>query len=97
MELLRFVDGALHSFRSFREDDFRSESREKFSALNAHGFRHGQDQFVSLDRRRHSEPDSRIAAGWFDDESAFFEPAGFFRIFDQGESDAVLDTGHRIE
>ena len=90
-------DGPFHTGGSVGQDQLRAVRLEQLAPLDAHGFGHGQDQFIPFDRRDHRQADAGIAAGRLDDQRPRFQHAALFRVLDHGQRDPVLHTAARIE
>ncbi|MPM37749.1 hypothetical protein SDC9_84368 [bioreactor metagenome] len=97
LEFQRGVDRALHAFGARRQDQLRTVGGQQFAPLDAHGFRHGQDELVALDRGGEGQADAGVAAGGFDDQGSGREFAVAFGGFDHGQTDPVLDAAAGIE
>ncbi len=66
-DLLGLGDGALHAVGSGREHDLRAVGQQRNAPLQAHGLRHGEDNFVALYRGHKGQRDAGVAAGGFDE------------------------------
>ena len=86
-----------HAFGTGRKNQFRTVSGKKFPAFHTHGIRHGQDQFIALDRCRDCKPDPRVSAGGLDDDGILTQQPFFFGICDHGGGNAILGASRRIE
>ena len=64
--LVGLGDGALHAVRSGGQHDLRAIGQQRHPALQAHGLRHGEDNFVALDCGHKRQRDAGVAAGRFD-------------------------------
>ena len=62
-DLVGLGDGALHAVGAGRQHNLRAKSQQRNAALQAHRFRHGQDQLVALDCGHKRQRDARVAAG----------------------------------
>ena len=86
-----FLDGAVRAEMPGRQQDIGPPGPEDLLALDAGGFRHGQQQAIALDRAHQRQPDARVAAGGLD--HGFLRgqlPAAFAR-FDHEEGGPILD------
>ncbi|MPN01533.1 hypothetical protein SDC9_148742 [bioreactor metagenome] len=97
VQLFGFGNGALHAGGAVGQHQLGAIGGQEFAPLHAHGFRHGQNQPVTLDRRHQRQADAGIAAGRFDDQSAGLEYARLLRGLDHRQRDAVFDRTARIE
>ena len=94
---LRLANGALHALRTGRKHEIGTEHGQQSAALEAHRFRHGQNQFVSLGRRDEGEGNARVAAGRFDNNHALFQKALGFGVLNHCHADAILDAAERVK
>ena len=84
-------DGALHAVGAGREHNLRAEGQQRNAPLEAHGLRHGEDDFVALDRGHKSQRDAGVAAGGLNEHGlAGGDLAGLLGGVDHGKADAVL-------
>ena len=93
----RFGDRTFHAVGSGGQDEVGAECFQQITAFQAHGFRHGQYQFISFGGRDEGQSDAGISAGGLDDGGSRFQDPFFFGIFDHCQGDAVFHTACRVE
>ncbi len=76
--------------RGRRHDHFSAVCLEQPHLLLGHLVGHGEDATVALERGRHGQPDTGIAAGALDYGAAGLELSRSLGGLDDGEADAVL-------
>ena len=62
-DLLRLLNSALHSLDALCQNDLCAISLQQVSALNAHGFGHGEDHLIASRGSYGGKTDARVAAG----------------------------------
>ena len=95
-DLLGLLDRTPHALGRRREDQLRPKGLEHLAPLQAHGFRHGQEQPVAPGCCHKGQGDARVAAGGLDDERLRADLAGPLGRLDHRQADAVLDGGQRV-
>jgi hypothetical protein len=89
--LLGLGYGALHAIGARGQHDFGAEREQQHAALQAHGFRHGEDQPVALHGGYKSQGNAGIAAGGLNQHRfAGLDFAGLLCGLNQRQADAVL-------
>ena len=68
-QLLCFGDSALHALGTIGEYKFSAISLQQVATLHAHGFGHGQDNFVATSCSYTSKADAGVAAGGLNNSS----------------------------
>ena len=96
-ELLRLGDSALHPLDALCQHQLRSISLHQLPPFHRHGFRHGDDQPVTLGRGHRSQANAGIAAGRLDDDRALPQKAFFLCVLDHRLSDSILDAPRRVK
>ena len=89
-DLFRFINRAFHSFQTRSKNQVGTECGQNPSPFDAHGFRHGQGEFVASGRRNIRQRNARITAGWFYYFHTRLEHPSFFGIPDHGGTDTAL-------
>mmetsp|Transcript_2906 Transcript_2906/g.5364 ORF Transcript_2906/g.5364 Transcript_2906/m.5364 type:complete len:409 (+) Transcript_2906:152-1378(+) len=90
-------DGASHALGSGREFDIGTKGLEEDTTFHGHGFRHGEDEFVSLGGGHHGKADAGVAGGGFhEDGFARGDVTASFGLVDHAEGDAILDRVGRV-
>ena len=92
-----FGNSPFHSVCACSQHDFRTVSRCKFTAFNTHGFRHGQNKFITSDRCHKCQTNTGVAAGWLNDQRPRFQQTALFGSLDHGKCDPVFDGTTWIE
>ena len=75
----------------------RSEGAHDGPALLGHGLGHGDDDLVSQGRSHHGQADAGVPGGRLHDGATGLEVTGGLRGAHDGQGDAVLDRGSRLE
>ena len=95
-DLFRFLDCALHAFRTFGQHQIGAQRFQQLTAFNTHGFRHGQRQFVTASGGDVGQSDTRITAGGFNQFNARLKNATFFGIPNHIGTDTAFDAEARV-
>ncbi len=91
-------NGAFHTFCAFRQNQFCTEQLEQLAAFNRHGFRHGQNEAITLGGCRKSQCNTGVAGSRFHKYGlARNSFALCFKRFDQRKTDTVLNARQWIE
>ena len=95
--LLGFGDRALHSVWTGSENDFRAKGKEQHAPLKAHGFRHGENEFVASGGCHESQSYAGVAAGRLDQHGfAGLDFPCALGLRDHADADAILHAGAGI-
>src|ERR1700681_90623 len=79
------------------QHDLCAEEAHQPAPLDAEVLTHGHNERIALLCAHHGEPDTGIAAGRLDYRLSRFESSRALRIFDDAESQSILDRSHGIE
>src|SRR6202521_4627956 len=79
------------------QHDLCAEEAHQPAPLDAEVLTHGHNERIALLCAHHREPDTGIAAGRFDYRLSRFQSSRAFRVFDNAESQSILDRSHGIE
>ena len=96
-KLVGLGDGAVHPLVAGRQHDLGPERLEQAAALEAHGFRHGDDELVAAGRAGEGQADAGVAAGGLDNGGVLVDLAVALAGVDHRHADAVLDRPERVE
>ena len=94
---LRLGDSPFHSLGARSENQLGAEHGEEGTALEAHCFRHGEDDLVAFCCSNEGKSDAGISTCRLDDDGVWLEDATLLGIFDHGHADAVFHAPERIE
>ena len=97
IKLLSFLDGALHSLGTGRQDESGAQQGEQSAPLLAHGLGHREDDLVATRRRDERQRNAGVAGGGLDDGGLGRQKAVAFSGLDHGVADAVLDAAEWVE
>ena len=97
LQLLCLRNGTLHALCAVREDNLCAVCLDQISALDAHGFRHGQNDMIALCRADCRKSDAGIAAGRLNNRCARLEHTGSLCIRNHCICNAILDASCRVE
>src|SRR5438067_509464 len=80
-----------------RENHLRPQQAHDLAALDRERLGHGGDERITLGRAHHGERDAGVARGGLDHRLAGLERTAALGVLDDGDREAVLDGGERIE
>src|SRR5690606_4655402 len=95
-DLLRLLDGALHTFGTGSENDFGTVGAQHHATLGGHRLVHLQDALVTAGRADHGQGDARVTGRALDNGAARLQLTGLLGGVDDGHTDAVLDAVRRV-
>ena len=90
-------DGALHPLCTLGQYQFCTICLHQVPALNAHGFRHGDNQAIASCCCNRSQTNSGVAAGRFNEDTARLQQTLCFCIVHHCLGDSILYAASRIE
>lgn len=96
-QFFSFGDSAGHALAAFSQDEFCAVCFHDLAAFDAHRFRHGDDDAISLGCGYSAQADAGVAAGRFDDHRFRIQDAFCFSVFDHRFSDSVFYAAGRVE
>ena len=91
------MDRAGHALDRRGEQKLHAEALQEATALEAHVFRHGEDEVVALRGADHREADAGVTGGGLDERVAGLDGALALRGLDHGERDPVLHGAGGVE
>src|SRR5581483_1962056 len=98
LDFLGLRHGSLHAAGTGREHQFRAEGHQQYTAFQAHGVRHNQDQLVSLYGSNEGQPDAGVATGRLDQNRlARLNSAGLLGVFNHDHANTVFHAVTWIE
>ncbi len=96
-DLVSLGDGPFHAVGTRRQHDLGAKRPQQNAPLQAHCFRHREDDLVALDGGDEGEGDAGVAAGGLDQDGfAGLDLALLLRVVDHCQANAVLYARQRI-
>ena len=80
LDLFGFGNGTFHAFRPFGQHQIGTQCLKQFAAFYAHGFRHGQRQFITASGGDVGQSYPGVTAGRFHQLDIFGQNTAFFGI-----------------
>ena len=96
-QLIGFGNSALHAFGAFRQHNFRTVVLQNIAALNAHGFRHGQNDAIAFRSSDRRQTNTGVAGSRFNNYGTGFQQPFFFRVFDHRLGNPVFYAASRVK
>ena len=90
-EFVGRIKGSLHALRAGREHNLGAKSGYEFAALDAHGFRHGQNGLESHGPGGQGDADAHVAAGGLKNGAPGLQGAVAESAADEVQGHTVLD------
>ena len=96
-QFVRLGDGALHALGAGGEHQLSPQGGQEVPPLQAHGFRHGEDDAVAPNGRNVGKTYAGVPAGGLHDDGVRLQKASGLGVTDHIEGRPVLGGGEGIE